>query len=238
MISKATVKYIQSLRDRKERDATGLFVAEGPKLVNDLLSSSKLPVREIYATSDWLFGDKYNTTLVTGEELGRISSNKSPNTVLAIFEKPESTPVQAAGNITLVLDTIQDPGNLGTIIRTADWFGVKDIVCSHETADAFNPKVIQSTMASIASVNVLYTDLVSWLSSVQVKKFAATLGGKPIQPSIHLDEAIIMIGNESKGIRPELLALADEKIMIPRIGTAESLNAAIATAVILYAFTS
>jgi TrmH family RNA methyltransferase len=134
-----------------------------------------------------------------------------------------------------VLDDIQDPGNLGTIIRNADWFGVENIICSKGTADAYNPKVVQSTMASLGRVNILYTNIPEWLQqNKDIKKYAAVLGGKDLAAFGKIKEGILVIGNESKGISPEVQQLADEKITIPKIGAAESLNAAVATAVILY----
>jgi tRNA G18 (ribose-2'-O)-methylase SpoU len=131
-----------------------------------------------------------------------------------------------------------DPGNLGTIIRIADWFGVKNIVCSKQTADMYNPKVVQSTMASLQNVNILYTDLLPWLAANKgIPVLAATLGGKNLKSFTSIDEAIIIIGNESKGVQPQLLQMASDTLTIPRVGHAESLNAAVATGIILYELT-
>jgi TrmH family RNA methyltransferase len=157
----------------------------------------------------------------------------APNKVLAVVQKIKEASFDAKNKITIALDTIQDPGNMGTIIRTADWFGITQIVCSHDSADIYNPKVVQSTMGSIARVNVFYTDLQSWIKRQHVKVYAAALEGSDIKRIENLKEGIILIGNESKGIHPDLLELADEKITIAKAGKAESLNAAVATGIIL-----
>jgi TrmH family RNA methyltransferase len=166
--------------------------------------------------------------------LEKISALSTPNQVLAVFKKAKETAIPIKGKITLLLDTIQDPGNLGTIIRIADWFGVSGIVCSVNSVDVYSPKVVQSTMGSIARVNIIYTDLKEWLlRNKQVKIYAAALKGEYINAIKNIDEAIIIIGNESKGISDELLQIANKKITIPKIGEAESLNAAVATGIIL-----
>jgi RNA methyltransferase, TrmH family len=159
----------------------------------------------------------------------------TPNNVLAVFEKKIVTaPGTIKGKITIALDTIQDPGNFGTIIRTADWFGVEHIICSAGCADMYNPKVVQSTMGSLARVNIFYTDLTNWLQeNNSFKKYAADLDGKNIGTIKNIKEAIIIIGNEGKGISNDVMKLVDEKITIPKIGDAESLNAAVATGIIL-----
>jgi len=169
-------------------------------------------------------------------EMEKISALATPSNVLGVFKKKSAYENPSLKNkITLVLDDIQDPGNLGTIIRNADWFGVENIICSKGTADAYNPKVVQSTMASLGRVQLLYTDIEDWLKKTPVKKYAAALHGKDLHLVGKPTEAIIIIGNESKGISAKILSLADEKITIPRFGSAESLNAAVATGIILYA---
>ena len=166
-------------------------------------------------------------------ELEKISALTTPHQVLAVFEKAAAKPVVPAGKLSLVLDNIQDPGNLGTIIRIADWFGIKDIICSAHTADMYNPKVVQSSMGSMGRVNVLYTELVGWIQQQrQVKLYAAALDGRNVK-QIEIKEGLVLIGNEAKGISEELLQLAHEKITIPKLGEAESLNAAVATGIIL-----
>jgi TrmH family RNA methyltransferase len=171
---------------------------------------------------------------ISEAELGKISQLATPNQVVAVVQK-FAVPVTGAKNrITLVLDTLQDPGNLGTIIRIADWFGISHIVCSPGSADLYNPKVVQSTMGSLTRVNVLYTDLLTWLEKQQgVPVYAASLDGQDVSSMKKITEGILLIGNESKGISDELLNRADKKITITGKGRAESLNAAVATGIIL-----
>ena len=236
MLSKATVKYIQSLHHKKFRDEEAVFVAEGPKLVGELLAGKTFVCRNVYALKSWEHQTAPAAEMIEGFELEKISSLSTPNQVLAVFEKKlvEKNPV-LKGKITLVLDDIQDPGNLGTIIRIADWFGVENIFCSLHTADMYNSKVVQSTMASIQRINLVYTNLAEWLDGVEgIETFAAALNGDSLNSVSGLSEGILLIGNESKGISPELLKMADRKITIPRVGEAESLNAAVAAGIILY----
>lgn len=247
MLSKSTVKYIQSLQHKKLRDEEGVFVAEGPKLVEELLEGKIFPCKAIYALESWLKMQTNLAALIEEErlfpihevELGKISQLSKPNAVVAVFEKkPIIAHFSLNNHITLVLDDIQDPGNLGTIIRIADWFGVKNILCSKHTADMYNSKVVQSTMASLQNVNLLYTDLLPWLKNNHtIPVLAATLGGKNLKEMAHSKEAILIIGNESKGVSDELLQMATDAITIPRMGAAESLNAAVATGIILYELT-
>lgn len=237
MITKKQVKYIQSLSQKKLRDSEKQFVAEGPKIVDELLTVDALELVALYATEEWTAKQSaaWPVETVSDGELERISFLKTPNQVLAIFKKPEI--VAADSGWELVLDGIQDPGNLGTIIRTADWFGVSRVVCSEDTADAFAPKVIQSTMSSIARVSVQYTDLEAYMG--QQKVFVgAVLGGRELGSRPVTAPASLVIGNESKGIRPHLLPLLTDTVTIPRIGRAESLNAAVATGILLSHFTS
>ena len=238
MLSKSQVKYIQSLGQKKFRDQEGLFIAEGPKIVNELLTEIPQLVKTVYGVKEWI--DESRGLLIktafieiSEAELERISQLSAPNKVLAVLYKIKDDEIITPNNITLVLDNIQDPGNLGTIIRSADWFGVKQIVCSHNSADMYNSKVIQATMGSIARVKIIYTDLATWLKQQSVTIFAASLKGKDIRKMSKLTEGIIIIGNEAKGINPEVMQLAGEKITIPKPGKAESLNAAVATAIIL-----
>ena len=244
MLSKATIKYIQSLQHKKFRDEEGLFFAEGPKRGNELLAGKVFVCKNIYALPEWgdLLPEKLRniyihlTAFIKDFELEKISALSKPNQVLAVFEKKkaDNKPL-LKNNISLVLDDIQDPGNLGTIIRIADWFGIKHIFCSHHTADMYNSKVVQSTMASLQRVNLIYTNIESWLiENKTIPIFAATLHGEPLQCISSLKEGIIIIGNESKGVSDAVLKLADKKITIPSFGQAESLNAAVAAGIILY----
>jgi RNA methyltransferase, TrmH family len=239
MISKSQVKYIQSLGQKKHRDEGQVFVAEGPRLVTDLLQSKNVIVTQLYASGDWLEANAQllkdiNTNAVLDRELERISQLKTPNKVVAIVRKFEHEEPIPRSNITLVLDTIQDPGNLGTIIRIADWFGVNQIVCSNDSADMYNSKVVQATMGSIARVNVYYTELHEWLEKHhEMRVYATLLEGKDVTKMSTIKEGIIMIGNEAKGIDEHLLEFANDKITIPKKGKADSLNAAVATGIVL-----
>ena len=241
MLVKSQVKYIQSLGHKKFRDAEGVFVAEGPKLVQELLQSGNTALVTVYATPDWLIEnepllkEKNNAIEINFHELGRISFLTSPAQVLAIFRKPVFHVQEKPGGITLVLDNVQDPGNLGTIIRTADWFGVKRMVCSPDTADLFNPKVVQSTMGSIARVETSYQDLVQYMDAhPAIPSFAAVLDGEDLDRKKRISEGMILIGNESRGLQQELIRRASHRIRIPGSGSAESLNVAVATGIILY----
>jgi TrmH family RNA methyltransferase len=243
MLSKTHTKYIQSLQHKKLRDETGLFIAEGPKVTMDLLNSRKFVCKELLATNDWIqeqskkLSSLQDTTVTTVEdfELQKISSLSTAHAVVAVFKKrkPVDT-IETKAKITLVLDTIQDPGNLGTIIRITDWFGIENIVCSIGCADMYNAKVVQSTMGSLGRVNVIYTNLIEWLNeNKEVKIYSASLEGKDVKTFGKLKEGILIIGNEANGVSDEVLKLVNEKINIPRIGEAESLNAAVATGIIL-----
>lgn len=243
MLSKTHTKYIQSLWHKKQRDETGLFIAEGPKVVADLLTSHKFICKEIFALESWLqeqskLLSSFNDIVITAVqdfEVDKISTLSTSHSVVAVFEKrKQEYTINIAGKITLVLDTIQDPGNLGTIIRIADWFGVSNIICSVGCADMYNAKVVQSTMGSLGRVNIIYTGLVSWLTKHKsIKIYSASLEGKDIQTIGKLKEGIIIIGNEANGISDEVIEVVNEKITISRIGEAESLNAAVATGIIL-----
>jgi len=241
MLVKSQVKYIQSLGHKKFRDAYGVFVAEGPKIVSELLQSDRFTLKHCFATENWIASSQ---TILQGREqllirinendLERISFHSSPNQVLAVFTKPVFKTEQKPTGITLMLDTIQDPGNLGTILRTADWFGVKRIVCSPDTVDVFSPKVIQSAMGSIIRVDLIYTDLAEYISkNSEIPVYATSLDGEDLTNKIQLSDAFLLMGNESRGINPVLEHLAFKRIRIPRKGGAESLNVAVATGIVL-----
>jgi len=235
MISKNELKYIQSLSQKKTRDIEGIFIAEGIKLVNELLQSD-IVIKKIYATEEWIAEHQQqpNIIKVNPEELKKISTQSTPNQVLAIAEKKKlATEPLLKNKITLVLDGIQDPGNFGTIIRIADWFGIDQIMASSDTADLYNSKVIQSTMGSIIRVNVWYKDLTTWLSKAGIPVYGALLNGANIYHVKPIKEGLLVIGNESKGIRENLLPFIQHTVTIPKKGAAESLNAAVATGIIL-----
>ena len=240
MISKNQVKYIQSLGQKKSRDIENRFIAEGPKLANELLNAENCRIVQLFALKEWIDenpnASKHTEVIeLSGVELEKISQLTTPNQVLAVIEKIQwKNDPEVKGNISLALDTIQDPGNMGTIIRLADWFGIKNIFCSTDCVDVYNPKVIQSSMGSISRVRIEYTDILSWLTeNNDVLIYAAVLDGRDVTKMEKIKEGIIVIGNESKGIHQEVLKLANVQITIPGKGKAESLNAAVATGIIL-----
>lgn len=238
MLIKSRVKYIQSLSHKKLRDSEGVFVAEGPKLINELLSA-RMPLQELFAVKEWIEVQKgplpVAVTEISEGELERISQLQTPNQVLGIFKKPDFSANKPLRNtVSIMLDTIQDPGNLGTIIRCADWFGISQVFCSVDCADAWNIKVVQATMGSIARVQVAYGSLEQWLEEEPgLPTYAAVLEGTDLRKQPPVKEGIIIIGNESKGISDAILARCTNRITIPRHGQAESLNAAVATGIIL-----
>lgn len=235
MITKKEVKDIQSLYLKKNRDERKLFVAEGTKLADELLNTTGI-IQHIYATEAWLSKKtsiNEPITAISNAELQRISNLQSPNDVLIIAkQKVHVTEPILNKNITLILDGIQDPGNLGTMIRTADWFGIKQIICSIDSADLYNPKVVQATMGSIFRVNCWYRDSAA-IKFDQLPVFGALLEGKDIYAIPKPTEGVIIIGNESKGIREPLLSKITQPITIERAGEAESLNAAVAAGIIM-----
>jgi len=240
MITRNQVKYIQSLGQKKSRDEESRFIAEGPKLVSELLAAGNCKVVQLYALKEWIdehANASYPAELidVTSGELKKISQLTTPNQVLAVIEKIHwKNDLQFKGTISLALDTIQDPGNMGTIIRLADWFGINNIFCSTDCVDVYNPKVVQASMGSISRVRVEYTDILSLLKeNKEVHIYAAVLNGRDITKMEKINEGIIVIGNESKGIHAEILELANIQITIPKKGKAESLNAGVATGIIL-----
>jgi TrmH family RNA methyltransferase len=238
MISKAQLKNIQLLHQKKYRDEKGFFIAEGPKIVADLLSAG-FKVLEIFATKEFKIRNaEVQVQEVSVKELESISVLSTPNQVLGVFEmfdlKPDIGILKE--ELILALDDIRDPGNLGTIIRIADWFGIKHILCSESCVDVFNPKVIQATMGSIARVNVYYVDLGSILKELKTV-YAAVLDGNNIYSQKLSDKGVLLIGNESKGVSDKLMERVTHKISIPKFSDgADSLNAAIATAVICSEF--
>jgi len=240
MITKNQVKYIQSLGQKKSRDIENRFIAEGPKLVNELLTADNCGIVQLFALKEWLdenpnASKRTEVIELSGVELEKISQLTTPNQVLAVIEKIQwKNDPEIKGNKSLALDTIQDPGNMGTIIRLADWFGIKNIFCSTDCVDVYNPKVIQASMGSISRVRVEYIDILSWLKeNNEVLIYAAVLDGRDVTKMEKIKEGIIVIGNESKGIHEEMQKLANFQITIPGRGKAESLNAAVATGIIL-----
>ena len=243
MLSKKIIKYIQSLTHKKLRDEEKAFVAEGPKVVAEFLKSEKFTCKILCALKEWLSENQHllkgissdNIFEINEDVLEKISFLKTPNKVLTVLNRQLAEGVPVINNkLSLMLDDIQDPGNLGTIIRIADWFGIENIICSENCVDCYNPKVIQSAMGSFVRVKIWYTSLMSFIEkNKNISVYAAALHGKSVYNFSEIQEGIILIGNESKGISEELINNVHQKITIPRLGNAESLNAAIATGIIL-----
>ena len=245
MLSKNKIKYIRSLELKKNRKEEKVFVAEGHKLVDDLMGH--FPCRLLTGTAEWFSshpGCHADEVIEVGqEELSRVSLQKTPQEVLAIFEQPvyELDSKVISKSLCLALDNIQDPGNLGTIIRLADWFGVEDIFCSTGTVDVFNPKTVQATMGAIARVKVHYCDLPKLISSLKgIPVYGTFLDGNIIYSETLSANGLIVMGNEGNGISREVEALINRRLYIPNYPqereTSESLNVAIATAVVCAEF--
>ncbi|MFM6975782.1 MAG: TrmH family RNA methyltransferase [Sphingobacteriaceae bacterium] len=238
MLSKSQISFIKSLHQKKYRKEEGLFLVEGLKSVLEFIDSA-YQIHSIYCTSDIvpkLGKISHNIKLeeVKPEELAKISALNTPQDILALVNIPEQQflkPNSLKGLFALVLDGIQDPGNMGTIIRTADWFGIQHIICSNDTVEVYNPKVVQASMGSIARVQTVYTDLVVFLSESTLPAFAATLGGKSIYETDFKSEGLIILGNEGNGIRKEILEKAKKHVTIPRFGSTESLNVAVSAGI-------
>ena len=242
MISKNEIKLIKSLCTKKNRLKELLFVVEGEKMVDELLSSN-YKIKKIYGTKNWFENnfsklDLIDFQKISCNELCRISNFKNPNGVLALVEMfSNELDYSSLSGTTLILDSINDPGNLGTIIRTCDWFNVRNLICSKDTVDVYNNKTIQSTMGSIFRVNVYYFELTEFFVSIKNKPqtYAATLDGVNLKNVKNKNDNFLIIGSESHGISNDLMKFVDEKVKIENVSASgESLNAAIATGIILY----
>lgn len=246
MISKAKIKWIKSFEQKKHRLEQHLFVAEGPKLVGELLVTS-CPVY-IAALPEWLQENRQRLVNVreideiTPEELSRASLLRTPQKVIAVFPFNTSTPHPSLlqDELCLALDGVQDPGNIGTILRIADWFGIRHVVCSHETVDVYNPKAVQATMGALARVQVHYTDLVQFLKSYDAPIYGTFLDGENIYTQELQARGIIVMGNEGNGVSREVDELVNQRLYIPNypVGslTTESLNVAVATSIVCAEF--
>lgn len=243
MISKQQIKFIKSLAQKKYRKEHQMFVAEGAKIVEELLHSS-LKIHKIFATASWFRqnpgliknNNKELFEKITENELSQISELTTPNEVLALANMPDPVHYKDTkpADLILTLESVRDPGNLGTIIRLADWYGLDYIVCSPDCADAYNTKVVQASMGSIFRIKIIYATLISFIENTELPVYAAVLDGAENLHSIkNFEKGILIIGNESKGISAELANLATNKVFIPSFGKAESLNAAIATGILL-----
>lgn len=248
MLSKNRQKLIRSLERKKGRKESGLFVAEGPKLVGELLAAG-WKATYIAATEQWWTEHRTDRDAaeecdtISDDELMRVSLQKTPQQVLALFQiqqHEEKLADMASQELCLALDGVQDPGNLGTIVRLADWFGIRHIYCSPETADIYAPKAIQATMGAISRVRVHYIDLTGELRACQAPIYGTHLDGENIYSKQLTQQGVIVMGNEGKGISPEVEELVSEKLYIPPYPadrtTVESLNVAIATAIVCAEF--
>lgn len=238
MPSKNEIKDIQSLRHKKFREEAQLFVAEGPKIMGELLTQLPQQFKKVYGLRHWVeennqLAKEVEYEIVSVSELERLSQLQTPNDVVAVLHHFEKKEPVVQDQLVIYLDAIQDPGNFGSIIRIADWFGIKHIVCNEGCADLYNIKVVQASMASIAQVNVFYDEELNWLKKEEVTRYAASLEGESVYSFSKQVNGILIIGNEGKGIQSSIMKMVNQKITIPKIGAAESLNAAVATGIIL-----
>ncbi len=236
MLSKSQIKLITSLKLKKYRQQYGFFVVEGVKTIKELLQSNMV-LHALYTTESFNSNAK-DEVLISETDLKRISFLTTPNKALAVFKIPQPKPIEANGLI-VALDAVRDPGNLGTIIRLCDWFGVKELICSNETVDCFNPKVVQATMGSLTRVNITYVNLVSFLKTTKLPVYGAFMEGENVYKKQLPKNGILVMGNEANGVSKEVETIITDKISIPRFGdlqAAESLNVATATAILLSEF--
>ncbi len=239
MISKNEIKYIQSLHSKKFRDEHNKFIAEGIKLITDLLNDAPNWIDKLYVTENFvskqpeiLIGKAFE--LIDDIAMQRISLLDHPSPMLAIVNKPiQNINNNFKNNWALALSNLQDPGNMGTIIRTADWFGINHIIASENTVECYNPKVVQSSMGSIFRVQINYVNLKNYFETNKLPVYGAYLQGKSVFELKNIEKGIIIIGNEGKGIDDDLEKYVTQKIVIPKHGNAESLNAAIAAGIIM-----
>jgi TrmH family RNA methyltransferase len=238
MLSKSQISFIKSLHQKKYRKESGIFIIEGIKSITEFINSS-YQVHSLYYTAPYaslLPKNNANIKLfeVNNAELNKISTLQTPQGILALVHIPvaQHLSLEKLQNcFTLVLDDIQDPGNLGTIIRTADWFGIKNIICSNNTVEAYNPKTVQSTMGSLCRVNVMYTNLNDFLAQVKIPVFGAVFNGENIYSTNWGKEGLILLGNEGHGINNDLMKKITSPVTIPCFGHAESLNVAVSAAI-------
>ncbi|BDX36837.1 RNA methyltransferase [Tenuifilaceae bacterium CYCD] len=246
MLTKNTIKRIVSLQVKKFRKEHGVFIAEGSRLIDELFGSN-LEIKELYYTSQWKSNNirkAAHSEMVSEDEMKKISALSTPSQVLAVVEIPEYKldEIDFTNELVLALDTIQDPGNLGTIVRLADWFGINSIICSRETVDIFSPKVIQSTMGAITRVRVIFCNLTEELTKIKSKVpiYGTFMEGSNIYRTELKPKGVVVMGNEGNGISPEIEKLVSQKIHIPSFAkdrtNVESLNVAMATAIVFSEF--
>ena len=238
MISKSQISFIKSLHQKKIRKEQGLFIVEGLKSIQEFINSEYL-FDSVYCTENLMLkldnlSRKIKPVIISESELSRISTLSTPQAILAVVQIPKHTEINIKKldrSFFLALDGVQDPGNLGTIIRTADWFGLNTILCSMDTAEVYNPKVVQASMGSLSRVNIIYTDLGVLFSQINIPVYGALLDGKSIYETDFGQAGIILLGNEGNGISKELAEKINYPITIPRFGKAESLNVAISASI-------
>lgn len=241
MISKNQVKFIRSLHQKKNRDRERLFFAEGVKVVHELLQSD-FNVQEVLVQEDYLddfqhLTDTVELTPVSEKELGQISALKTPNRILAVAEQKNPIPLDGSDGLTLVFDGIKDPGNMGTILRLADWYGAKHVVCSSDSVEAYNPKVVQASMGSLFRYVPFFTELLPFLKTQRQEEiFLADIAGKSIYETDFPKQSIVVFGSESHGISDNIKQLSNNQITIPSFGKAESLNVSIASAIFCHEY--
>lgn len=238
MLSKNQFKLITSLQQKKYRKQYQLFIAEGIKVVNELLSSN-YKLETLFCVNDcYELFKEFNPQIISNKELLKISNLSTPNKVLGIFKIPKTVKIKEKGLI-LVLDSVNDPGNLGTIIRLSDWFGVSHIVCSMNTVDCYNSKVVQATMGSLTRVPISYVNIEEFLNKIELPIYGAIMNGENIYSKKLVPEAVLVMGNESNGVSKKIMPFLTTKITIPKFNkntTIESLNVATATAILLNEF--
>ena len=229
VLTKSDIKQINSLKRKSKRKEYGLFVVEGVKIVKELINSD-FKIQKIYALSSEV--DFFEGSInISEKDLGRITHLSTPNKVLAVVEIPQINYTNSFNETVLVIDGVNDPGNLGTIIRTADWFGIKQIICSENSVDCFNSKVIMSTMGSIFRVNISYINLTKYLSETDLPVYGALLEGESIYKTNFTTPCIILMGSESHGISEGLMSFITNSVTIPGSGSTESLNLGVSTAI-------
>ena len=237
-ISKNQLKLITSLSQKKYRQKHNLFIAEGVKVLNELLNST-FEIETLFCTDDFETSiSEKKVVRISETELKKVSTLKSPNKALGIFKIPKEKALQNSG-LTIALDAINDPGNLGTIIRLCDWFGINQLVCSKDTVDCYNQKVVQASMGSLTRVSIHYTDLENYITKSNLDTFIADMDGENVYKTKLPKEGILIMGNEANGVSEEIKSLLQYKISIPRFGETqetESLNVATATAILLSEF--
>ena len=234
-LTKAQIKWVKSLHQKKTRDTEKCFVVEGEKMVKEGLEYFSDQLLHLYALNAYFeeipVEFRHLTVMVNEKELHQLSELKTPNKFIAVFRKPKAT--NANKGFSIVLDGVQDPGNMGTILRLADWYDIKTIICSSDTVDVYNSKVVQASMGAIYRIDVQYTNLISFLENTDQPIYGALLNGEDYREVSYAKNGLLVMGNEGAGIRTEIQNLIQTKVTIPRFGKAESLNVATATAILL-----